>query len=696
MAMQQSQELPDAANILFQQMQTLGMPAWSAGYCIWDDDHQAITLWMSSAGIIQKPFRAPVTDDPSFIHFYEAWRRGETFYVEEIGNDAIVSHYQYMLALPVVGEMLKQFIAGGGLLPTFQIFHLAFFSQGFLLFITYEPVPESHDILYRFGKVFDLTYTRFNDLQKAEAQARDAQIEAALERVRSRSMGMQKSEELKEVIQVVYDQFVHLNIHIEHAGFVVDYKPKGDWHFWIADKQEIPSKITHPYFDSVWANQFDEAKEKGIDFFATLLDFEEKNKFYQGLLNLIPGLSEEVKEFYFSCPGLAGSTVLLDNVGLYIENFDGIPYTDEENKTLMRFGKVFQQTYTRFLDLQKAEAQAREAQIEAALERVRSLTMAMQKSEDLNKAASDMFKQIEALGMKPWGCGFNIFDEDEKAVTQYMSLADGGISPPFRTPLTEDPFFISIYDARQRGDELLVMESGGESLAETYHYMFSLPGSGEIFGDLENSGFEMPKFQITHCAYFSQGYLVFITYEPVPEAHDIFKRFAKVFEQTYTRFMDLQKAEAQAREAKIEVALERVRARTMAMQHSEELAEASFLLDSEVRALGIKTRGCAFNIYGENESNEWFSSEIGTMPVYKTPRENIFLRYYEEGQKGKPMYIYSYSGEACAAHYDYLCTLPVMGEALKKIKESGGSFPGQQIDHVTYFKYGYLLFITLE
>ena len=53
----------------------------------------------------------------------------------------------------------------------------------------------------------------------------------------------------------------------------------------------------------------------------------------------------------------------------------------------MRFGKVFQQTYTRFLDLQKAEAQAREAQIEAALERVRSRTMAMQKSDELQEVA---------------------------------------------------------------------------------------------------------------------------------------------------------------------------------------------------------------------------------------------------------------------------------------------------------------------
>ncbi|MEZ4691746.1 MAG: hypothetical protein R3A12_16950 [Ignavibacteria bacterium] len=40
------------------------------------------------------------------------------------------------------------------------------------------------------------------EVTQAEAQAKEAQIEAALERVRSRSMGMQNSEELKDVIQV--------------------------------------------------------------------------------------------------------------------------------------------------------------------------------------------------------------------------------------------------------------------------------------------------------------------------------------------------------------------------------------------------------------------------------------------------------------------------------------------------------------
>ncbi len=82
---------------------------------------------------------------------------------------------------------------------------------------------------------------------------------------------------------------------------------------------------------------------------------------------------------------------------------------------------------------------------------------------------------------------------------------------------------------------------------------------------------------------------------------NLLNRFAIEFERTYTRFLDLQKAEAQAREAQIELALERVRARTMAMHSSDELGETSYLLERQVAALGIKTFGCAFNIFDEDQ-----------------------------------------------------------------------------------------------
>src|SRR5204863_3735616 len=107
--------------------------------------------------------------------------------------------------------------------------NIAFFSKRMLGVITPDPqTPEAIQLYERFAGVFDLTYTRFLDLQKAEAQAREAQIEAALERVRSRTMGMQKSEELKEVIHDVYEQFVHLNIEVEHTGLITYYKERNE------------------------------------------------------------------------------------------------------------------------------------------------------------------------------------------------------------------------------------------------------------------------------------------------------------------------------------------------------------------------------------------------------------------------------------------------------------------------------------
>ncbi len=271
------------------------------------------------------------------------------------------------------------------LLDEARIVHYNFYSIGLggLGLTTYKILPQAGlEIFKRFHTVFSLAYKRFIDIERAEAQARESQIELALERVRARTMAMQKSEELKEVIRVVYEQFVLLKINVDHAGFVVDYTPKGNWHFWIADEQDIPSKITHPYFDSVWANQFNEAKKKGIDYFVTNLNFEEKNKFYNELLSYVSGLPQASKDFYLSCPGLAVSTVLFDNVSLYVENFSAIPYSDEETKILMRFGKVFQQTYTRFLDLERAEAQNKIIQAEndrktKELEDARQLQLSM-------------------------------------------------------------------------------------------------------------------------------------------------------------------------------------------------------------------------------------------------------------------------------------------------------------------------------
>ena len=116
----------------------------------------------------------------------------------------------------------------------------------------------------------------------------------------------------------------------------------------------------------------------------------------------------------------------------------------------------------------------------------------------------------------------------------------------------------------------------------------------------------MPEHQINHYVFGQQVSLMFITLEACPEAHDIFKRLGNVFEQTYTRFLDLQKAEAQAREARIEAALERVRSRTLAMQKSDELAETSAVLFQQLIQLGIEPNRLYITIIKDAQANAEF------------------------------------------------------------------------------------------
>jgi hypothetical protein len=62
-----------------------------------------------------------------------------------------------------------------------------------------RPSEQSIYLQRRAAFVFDLAYRRFLDLKKAEAQARESQIQLALERVRARTMAMQKSDELPKL-----------------------------------------------------------------------------------------------------------------------------------------------------------------------------------------------------------------------------------------------------------------------------------------------------------------------------------------------------------------------------------------------------------------------------------------------------------------------------------------------------------------
>jgi hypothetical protein len=134
------------------------------------------------------------------------------------GGDELRAHYNYLQSVPT----LKPFFEEGPdwSFPTWQKWHAAYFSHGYLFMITLEPYKEEK-ILVRFARVFEQAYTRFLDLKRAEAQAREAQIETSLERVRSKTMAMHNSNDVGETVATMFAEFVHLGIHTNRCGIII-------------------------------------------------------------------------------------------------------------------------------------------------------------------------------------------------------------------------------------------------------------------------------------------------------------------------------------------------------------------------------------------------------------------------------------------------------------------------------------------
>ncbi|HMO32665.1 MAG TPA: ATP-binding protein [Lacibacter sp.] len=594
LAMHHTNELQEVVNVAAQQLLQMGIEIDGGVFIAINDEVTTDFPFWAAAGAtdyVQK-VTIPFFDRPTFTGLRDAILQRRPFYTDfhSIGEkNAFLNHlFRYHPWNQNSDERKAELLAReGGYTRSVVINQHT--SIGIINHHGKRFSDAENDILRRFGAVLEQSYTRFLDLQRAEVQAREAQIEAGLERVRSRSLAMHKSEELNEVVTVLFEKLKDLSIPVSAVGISITIPGSKDLDNYTCGQVESGVAINNyrlPYFDHRIANDFFEAREKQLEFFVGNYSKQEKDSFYAYVIEhtaLKNELTADVKQFIFQSPSYSISVVTTKHTMITLNDFEGGSLSDNEIDVLKRFSKVFEQAYVRFLDLQKAETQAREAQIEAALERVRARSMAMHKSEELSDLSLELVKQVQALGVATWFCAFNIYDDDPAGSMEWGSNGQGVFSK-YRTP--REGVFLRYYEAGQRGETLLVNEIGEEECPDHYAYLCSLPGVGDQLLQMKAAGIPFPKCQIDHVAFFRHGYILFITYEAVPETHDIFKRFAKVFEQTYTRFLDLQKAEAQAREAQVERSLERIRAHVTSMQKSSDLFDIVVSMRREFVALG--------------------------------------------------------------------------------------------------------------
>ena len=225
------------------------------------------------------------------------------------------------------------------------------------------------------------------------------------------------------------------------------------------------------------------------------------------------------RQFVYESNAYTQSSAITRNLSIWMVNYDGNVFSKADNDVLKRITKVFDQAYTRFLDIQKAEKQAREAQVEAALEKIRNRTLLMKDSGELNEAVAVFFQQFQSLDLLPkeartYFCDINA-ETDTAEV--WMTHADGTVmTDSHQTPLTRSASMSQFYEGWKQGKPIVVRNYSGKTLKDYLKFVSSLPHVKRD-KDYQKLFRSPPKQVVMTDANFLQGNIGIMTFEPLSQ-----------------------------------------------------------------------------------------------------------------------------------------------------------------------------------
>ncbi|MFD1314642.1 ATP-binding protein [Namhaeicola litoreus] len=671
MAMHKTYELRNVISTVFDQLKELGLPLDACYIDIFEPDNWGLNIWVGTeTDSYPEKLTVSYLDHPLFNKTQQARINKEAFFTLQDNKDSKNKFVRHLVSENVVPQERVDFMLQLDGLDM----SVALSDHAALNIYNYRGIrysTEQNHIIKRFSNVFEQAYTRFLDLQKAENQAQEAQIEASLERVRARAMAMHKTDELTDVLCVLFDQFDLLGINPVLTHLTLFDEENETFSIRLtttAHNRVVADQLIDIHAIDAWKQAYAQWKTCEPNAVNTIDYAPDDLPFLWDLLSeVMSALPEGHKINPEDFPN-----GLFTVQGHFQFGYLGFNHsrkaTEKEKSIVSRFAREFGRAYQRFLDLEKAEKQAREAKIETALERVRSYSMGMQSTKDFGAVTTEMFNQLRNFGEDMYATGIVFCDKHEGHVEQWHSIPGGGMLSPMIVPIDLDYIHQYRYDQWKAGEELFSIEIPGDFIEQHFEDIFKLPSAQITIKDLESRNAPMPAipdWEIDYGASFKNGYILISSLKHL-ENPDILPRFAKVFEQAYIRFLDLQKAEAQAREAKIEAALERVRSKTMAMHNSKELEGIVITLFDEVLNLGLdKTMRCGIGILEGHERMETRSvnaSSDGTVELrvgmLNMDIHPMLVGLKKEWLKGKKDYTYEFTKQDVKKYYEVLNNEP--------------------------------------